>query len=1423
MPKKIINSSLDKSFDATIKKVKMKEENSYTNSNVEKFDFQNDKGFNIINTSINPGENGQFTLDDSSGNIITVSKEELNEFLKSMNLSDFYIEKIIAGELSIKDIYAENLLKSGFTEKDVDRILNNEITIKELYDEIMKDSNPDRLKNLLGVQYIFNIKNMLLNSDEESSKILLELLSNINNTKDLESFIKTSQTELDKLTNERNSIQNQIDNIKSHGSILANGALAGLSSEETEKIRELTEELNAFDRIYGDRIDELAITVSQLTSLSETIENDVYEQAELINPYQSKDDYEAKNEFIDKGGNPFEEIRKNFFDKASGGKSVIESDNTTASGVQGTITESEIQTVKIYNIEEEATALYYLLNGKVDNEGNKITYSDISYSIISDDRLFEHYAEWMNNNQNGDIITAEEIKVFNYIYNTEGAEKAIEYLDKLKDIVDQRNHQKMIMEDSKWAEENPFLSSVGSIFITPVEGINAALSSLDSIAREDKILRSDVYSKGDVWRSAVGEKIAKEYGGIAGFLYNTGMSLGDTALLIGANIATGGYISTILSPTLMGSRAYASSLNDALDRGLSDEKAVAFAFSSAIIESIFEEKSLGHLMNLEGALAKQSAKITSKVALLGNNEGATKAFYVLSGMIAQGICEGEEEFETEIANFILDDMISGDLSGYNLSINSYMNQGYSAEEAIRMASWDFAGRLGMAFLGGFISGNVYGGISSYSVANNISKSIASDIVSSYNGATAFAEGVEMEIIKNEAIDIFDKKIKEDMMTDVINKISERLQSITQKGEFSISDSAKSIAQTINTAYVNASLESSYLIPPYMHMFDNIIAKVSQFFNNLFGRNTSNNQNIQNDGVSFYAPKTVSYEDVASIMSKETFDYIKNLSKDSSNVICIKQVSDLDLKSIYSNGIKLNGHASSGMGAPIMEELTKQDEYAKKNGQQSYLDILVQNGVDLTSEYQIYSFLVDYYDIKTKKYSDVMADLRSFNSMSLKDSVYYDLYEDDLFDRISSAYGVSEGGNPVNGVVVLKIPKSIFSGSVDKNSSIVSVDESGFLSIKPEYIEGFIPVSSDGKVGQVIYKNKGDKIKTLFDTINSWGKENGADNYAQRIVDAIKKRGIEPYLNNIPKENNARAIINSMSVDEIVTAYDLYTGNKTQEVMKIVFDTINSWGKENGADNYAQRIVDAIKRRGIEPYLNNIPKENNARAIINSMSVDEIVAAYDSYVSGMIDLDSYFLNNDAKGSAHINRGSIAVQMITPSQSLGAIDNSELSVHSALLMKLSKEINGSEVLFDENSDFVRKVIYNGNFRYASDELNSVIFRMFHTEGHSYIVEHSPENLNQYQREQRFKFYDKIAKINEKLDDEHKIMVLYGYGIERVVDSEFVADISKNMKSNDIDSSSSEEQNHDMSDDNVSVSDTVEESKTAPVSIEPIEEAK
>ena len=58
MPKKIINSSLDKSFDATIKKVKMKEENSYTNSNVEKFDFQNDKGFNIINTSINPGENG---------------------------------------------------------------------------------------------------------------------------------------------------------------------------------------------------------------------------------------------------------------------------------------------------------------------------------------------------------------------------------------------------------------------------------------------------------------------------------------------------------------------------------------------------------------------------------------------------------------------------------------------------------------------------------------------------------------------------------------------------------------------------------------------------------------------------------------------------------------------------------------------------------------------------------------------------------------------------------------------------------------------------------------------------------------------------------------------------------------------------------------------------------------------------------------------------------------------------------------------------------------------------------------------------------------------------------------------------------------------------------------------------------------------
>ena len=61
--------------------------------------------------------------------------------------------------------------------------------------------------------------------------------------------------------------------------------------------------------------------------------------------------------------------------------------------------------------------------------------------------------------------------------------------------------------------------------------------------------------------------------------------MADTGLLIGMGFLTGGVGMPIISAVTMGSRAYVSTLNDALDRGINDGKAFALAFTAAVVET----------------------------------------------------------------------------------------------------------------------------------------------------------------------------------------------------------------------------------------------------------------------------------------------------------------------------------------------------------------------------------------------------------------------------------------------------------------------------------------------------------------------------------------------------------------------------------------------------------------------------------------------------------------------------------------------------------------------------------------------------------------------------------------------------------------------------------------------------------------------
>ncbi len=84
--------------------------------------------------------------------------------------------------------------------------------------------------------------------------------------------------------------------------------------------------------------------------------------------------------------------------------------------------------------------------------------------------------------------------------------------------------------------------------------------------------------------------------------------------------------------------------------------------------------------------------------------------YYMTYSLKQAGIEASEEFATEVANTISDSIIMGDLSNYNLSVQSYIAQGMSEEEARKHANIDVAKNIGMAALGGAVSGGVMSGI-----------------------------------------------------------------------------------------------------------------------------------------------------------------------------------------------------------------------------------------------------------------------------------------------------------------------------------------------------------------------------------------------------------------------------------------------------------------------------------------------------------------------------------------------------------------------------------------------------------------------------------------------------------------------------------------------------------------------------------------
>lgn len=172
------------------------------------------------------------------------------------------------------------------------------------------------------------------------------------------------------------------------------------------------------------------------------------------------------------------------------------------------------------------------------------------------------------------------------------------------------------------------------------------------------------------------------------FLYDTGMSAADSLAAAGLSAVV-----PFSGEILLGASAAANTYNDMLDRGVTGGDAILGSVAAGVAEGLFEHISIGKILD--------AGDITKGWTKAGLKQAAKK---VGTDMLVNA----SEETLTEISNIVTDNLINGDLSSYAIAAEQYYMQGYSAEEAKKMAAQDLGKQVAMAGLSGALMGFGFG-------------------------------------------------------------------------------------------------------------------------------------------------------------------------------------------------------------------------------------------------------------------------------------------------------------------------------------------------------------------------------------------------------------------------------------------------------------------------------------------------------------------------------------------------------------------------------------------------------------------------------------------------------------------------------------------------------------------------------------------
>lgn len=310
-----------------------------------------------------------------------------------------------------------------------------------------------------------------------------------------------------------------------------------------------------------------------------------------------------------------------------------------------------------------------------------------------DPRLYSDYRE------PDERWTEDEKKRFYYLFDDEKTrQQAYDYAIGIDQKYNRSDAEARDWSTREFATRNFGTGAMASALSVPANlvggGVDYMRMALENSARGGVYeTQYDGWSRwADTTRGAIAEKL-NESGTISkdvpvlggkglGDLYQLMMSMADSSVAV---MAGGGAANAVF----FGSAA-ASTTRDALERGISGNRAVALGFAAGAAEVAGETLSVEHLLK-QGDIADYL------------RHG------LLREMAKQGGVEASEEVLTSILNMIADAVINGDQAELQQKVYVNVANGMAYDEAVRQASKEWLEDLGTDALGGFLSGGLMSG------------------------------------------------------------------------------------------------------------------------------------------------------------------------------------------------------------------------------------------------------------------------------------------------------------------------------------------------------------------------------------------------------------------------------------------------------------------------------------------------------------------------------------------------------------------------------------------------------------------------------------------------------------------------------------------------------------------------------------------